>query len=283
MDRVCQARADSHKPTTWTPSCERHPKSAATELHLIFTRLLHLPDAADSNQLQTVTDTLVDHGATPTGQWHMRQYLFRAIPNPAEESDGNHIQHIISMSHLPDRAFVCIARPVPPDAGSDAKPHTFMVDPSYIHSAAIIIPPSQMDSYATLVRRKFGLLWTPGPRTEIINGMTWQLDDFTIRVGELRQFGRTQGQESDRGLLVQISMQMPVDENSELPPRSMFGAGTEKLSRESIAERHAAVASLEEFWNSFGIPGGRKTCGVSIDSRGLEEVRIICNALQLKN
>ncbi|KAF1812521.1 hypothetical protein P152DRAFT_458359 [Eremomyces bilateralis CBS 781.70] len=249
--------------------------------------VLHLPDTVESNRLQTVTDALVTRNATPTGAWHLQQYLFRRIRNPADDQNAR-VQHIVSMSHFPDQAFICISRPHLAQNGEDSEVGTFTpLDPAYVNSAAVFLPTPQMDSYIGMIRRQFGLLWDAGPRLALANGSTWELDDFTIRVGDLRQTARGSNQEHGRGLLVEICLYSETIEDREpdrsIPANSIIEILRHQPAREMTHHQFAALRTVDEFWDSLGIAGARKAGGIALDARGYDEIRLLCDILRLRS
>ena len=117
-------------------------------------------------------------------------------------------------------------------------------------------------NYITMVTNKMKPLYSPRHPLSVRNGQAFEVGEFTVRVGELRQ-GVPGGNALVRGIVVEIGWSTDKDEEREA------GDGE-------------GVEMVKAFWNELGIANARQfVAGVDGDEE--VEIELWCEALRLRN
>lgn len=186
-------------------------------------------------------------------------------PTSTNEDKGSTLRYLqfLNLSHHPGRSYVSIA--VPQAQTRTGTPASSAGDGFNGEGAAAIIAiPSgaQSEEMVQLVVGKLGSLWTPRQTLHVVNGTAYEMEDFRVRVGEIRQ-GQTV---LVKGTVVEIEW---VDSG-------------ENDSEEEI-DWDTAELVIRAFWESLGIEGAREFIKVP----GLGEKRFVlisqyCQLLRLR-
>ncbi|KAI9669569.1 MAG: hypothetical protein M1817_004612 [Caeruleum heppii] len=239
---------------------------------MAITGLYFVPEASTNNAstsppltLSTLADRLTkDYRPTPAGRWTLEHRLLReTVPLPR-------FLQILSLSHHPGRTFLNIT---PPPTTSATQGQSQSSSPTVkapqekeqgLASAIVAIPaPSQSDEYCHLLTTKMGPLWTFRQTITVNNGLTFDLEDFRIRLGEVKQ-----GQAAlTRGLVIEV--EWLADSPAELG-HSPWGLGE---------------MAIRGIWDTLGLKDGReylKVAGVEDNPHSLDIARQYCELLRLR-
>lgn len=135
-----------------------------------MSRIFILAELQYLNSLASVKEKISHHyNAVPLGPWSLDFRLLRAT-----EDQSKYSQAILRMSHRPNEGCVVV------DTGS--------IFPS------IIIPATQTQAFAQLMSEKFNTLWATKAAYIVSNGGIYNIGDFVVRLGELRQPGQASSQ-----------------------------------------------------------------------------------------
>ncbi|KAL8726288.1 MAG: hypothetical protein Q9181_006112 [Wetmoreana brouardii] len=227
--------------------------------------LYYLPTtSADTSPLPDLINRLTSrYNPSILPPWTLRQRLFRSTPVPsANPTTDGQVQkpstrylQIVSLPDHPQNSFVAIT---PTEGASTAE------DTSTKSIATVISIPSgpSTDEFNQLLGSKFGPLWQSRQILAVTDGSTYQIGDFRVRAGELRQ--GIGGAQLVRGVIAEVAY-MGQD-----------GEGDAKGSAEGI---------ITAFWQELGVQGAREFMSTGPGGRddGFEDVRLWCRVLMLKS
>jgi len=198
------------------------------------------------------------------GRWTLDHNLLRSV---TDAKAPQRYQHLLHLSHHLDTAFVRVASPASDGAST--------------HSSTVSIPRDQLESLYSLLCSKFQALWTPRATLQVSSGYAYDLGEFIIRLGELRQAGNPP---QPRGVVVAITSKEAADD----------GAASSSLD-EAVSMRKEALtqedyettqALIQDLWLKFGDTQAKQfTSSIpSADSlvHDFEEVKIWCDLLRLR-
>lgn len=195
-------------------------------------------------------------------------------------SQGPGLLQILTLPHHPQqqqqqqgRSFVCVSRghhhpPPPPlkEQGPDAQTngedkHQQHRRQQHSPQPVIVAIPhgTHTEELMVLLRTRLGPLWTSRHTLGVINGAAFEMEDFRVRVGDLRVVSgrQTMGTQASRGVLVEVEWVGDGDGGGD-------GGGT-------VGEE-----VLKAFWERLEL--GR--LGVVGGGTGLELARLYCEVLR---
>lgn len=125
-------------------------------------------------------------------------------------------------------------------------------------------PPS--DEFVQLIVSKFGPLWQPRQILNAANGQAFEIGDFRVRIGEVRQGGGGGGQMA-RGTICEVEWVGGDDEDEE---------------EKKTEDWDAAEAVIGGFWEGLGLRGARSVFNVPGLGLGEGSVRQWCEILRVR-
>lgn len=165
-------------------------------------------------------------------------------------------------------------------------------------AAVIEIPSSQSEDFARLLVTKFGPLWTQRQSVQVVNGQAYDLGEYRIRIGELRQAGSG----TARGVVVGFEIaegsgkgakESKKARSAKASANGWKGNDEEKEERQQQQQQQQHEKEHEEeqrrwegirhLWSDLEIEGAKafiRTSGVGTGT-GFDEVRQWCEALRL--
>ena len=246
------------------------------------TALYFLPASSpDSNPTHDIIVKLTsNYDASPLPPWSLHHRIFRETPSqlPAQSSPaltngvgngkppGPRFLQILTLSHRAPRTYVVITsthaasqtRAGTP-ASSNISAEAASGEPATIISIAT--SPSS-EEFTQLILSKFGPLWQSRQILSIGHGHAFEIGDFRIRVGELKQSGSGGGQ-MGRGAVCEVTW-------------AGQEAGREKEDLE------AGEAVVKGFWEGLALRGGREVYWVPGLGDGEGTIRQWCEILRPK-
>ncbi|KAK3177114.1 hypothetical protein OEA41_008442 [Lepraria neglecta] len=238
------------------------------------TGLFFLPNqGADSSPTQDILARLTTHyNPSPTGPWTLSHRLFRETPSnappPANGPDrgkppGPRYLQILTLSHHAPRTHVTITTTHAPSqtrAGTPASSNISAEATSGEPATVISIPQgASSEEFIQLMMSKFGPLWQLRQILNVVNGQAFEVGDFRVRVGEVRQGGGGGGQ-IGKGAVCEV----------------------EWVGVEGEEEWEAAGPVITGFWEGLGIRGARRVFGVPGLAKGEGSVRQWCEVLRVR-
>lgn len=254
------------------------------------TGLFFLPNTSpDSSPAQGLIQRLIaTFDATPLPPWTLSCRLFRETPSsvqPSQLSDnltkgkptGQRVLQIISLSHHAPRTYVAITKlpsssqtrggtPALSQQGSEAAASG---ETATINSIPV---GSATEDFTQLIASKFGPLWQPRQALHVNNGATFEVGDFKVRVGELKQ-GYAGGTQMGRGAVCEIEWIASQDSRER-------GTGGSKSEGEDWKSTQRIIL---EFWSTLAIKGAREVLLVPGMDDGDGSVRQWCEVLRLRS
>jgi len=205
------------------------------------TGLYFIPETTQTATLSKLIDHLTKrYQSEPIGRWGLEHRLFReTAPSTSSTADekGNALRYLqfLSLTHQPGRSYVGISAP----KSGQAK------EGSAAEAAAVIAIPQQgqSDELVQLIITKFGPLWSHRQMLQVTNGSGYEVEDFRIRVGEVRQGHGGQA----RGVVVEIGW--------------LAGDNGEGEAQDS-ADWEMGQAVIRAFWEKLEVPNGREYIAV---------------------
>ena len=119
----------------------------------------------------------------------------------------------------------------------------------------------QSEEFVQLVTSKFSPLWQQRQMLTVAHGYAFEIGDFRVRVGELRQ-GSGAGAQMGRGTVVEVQW-----------------LGNEEGGEE---DWESAKAVIEAFWDALGAKGARRVFWVPGLGKGEESIRQWCDILRIR-
>lgn len=162
----------------------------------------------------------------------------------------------MSISSHPDRSYVGVTstQNIAPN-GAGIPSVKSVEDESAGDRAAIITIPSgvQSDEFIQLMASRFGPLWTPRQVLQVVGGHAYEVGDFRVRFGDVRQ-GQG-GAQQIRGTVIEI--ESSIDASS------------------SDAEE-----AIKSFWASLGIKGAKEYTKSAGPKYGLNDIGLWFEAMR---
>ncbi|GES59442.1 mediator complex, subunit Med20 [Aspergillus terreus] len=253
-----------------------------------------------STALSTVTERLhsrLSDEPTPIGRWALEHKLMRDTPSclPASASQRPtqpRYMQFLSLTYYPNHGFIYTSQPDQTTAHHQHQQHSGAVPtpaqptstPSQQQppSPAMVMTTVPLPSCSTLFQHFVYAcqpFWCHRHTVTVPGGMVYDVGDFRVRVGDVRQTAPTA---RVRGTVVEVEWRGPTltaaiaaqylhRQHAGNAPESGEGAGADDDSGidvmflpEGIAEadvdaEYAAVAALiREFWGRLGIEGARE-------------------------
>jgi len=216
-----------------------------------------MTDQQHLNSLAMIKERLITKfDPTPASSWVLDHRLLRSAAASTNDKSPPRFQHILSLGHRPGKLYVAVnpAQPAQKDVGSK--------------DTVITIRPQQGDAFFNLLKERFGALWTFRSRLSILNGVEYNVGEFKIRLGELRQISGQQ--QTVRAVICCI-------ETSSMADGGDNGPGS---------NGSATRAALSDLWAAIGFANIKEAFGTyPIDStteEGFDEVRLWCDVLRLR-
>lgn len=245
------------------------------------TALYFLPASSpDSNPTQDILVKLTSqYEPSPLPSWALSHRIFRettstqapvqpssSLTNGVDKikSSGPRFLQILSLSHQAPRTYVTITSTHAASqtrAGTPASSNISAEAASGEPATIVSVPagPSS-EEFIQLIISKFGPLWQQRQILNSINGHAFEIGNFRVRVGELRQGGSGGGQ-MGRGAVCEVAW---VGEDAE-----QGGQGWE-----------AGEAVVKGFWEGLGLRGAREVYWVPGLAAGEGTIRQWCELLR---
>ena len=126
----------------------------------------------------------------------------------------------------------------------------------------ISIPPGgSSEEFIQLMLSKFGPLWQQRQVLGVVNGQAFEVDDFRVRIGEVRQAGGGGAGQMGKGAVCEVEW---------------VGGG------EDEADWEGAGAVIAGFWEGLGVKGARRVFEVAGLGQGEGSVRQWCEGLRVR-
>ncbi len=199
--------------------------------------------------------------------------MFRETPSPSlppstqtalaidEKSKplGARFLQVLALSHRPGRSYVAISTTHASSktrAGTPAS-STVSADSSGEPATIISIPSGpQTEEFVQLMVSKFGPLWTQRQTLVLGNGQAFEIGDYRVRLGEIRQGATSLG----RGVVGEVEW---------------VGEGDEE-------DWENAEGIIRPFWDQLCVVGARECFQVPGMNQGNGTVRQWCEILRLR-
>ncbi|KAI4106942.1 MAG: hypothetical protein L6R37_001941 [Teloschistes peruensis] len=215
--------------------------------------------SADTSPLPQVISRLTTiYNPSLLPNWTLKQRLFRSTavwsgdPTASKPRDSRCLQ-VISLPGHPQDSYAVIT--------PSEQPATTEGLPATAAATVISIPigPST-DELNQLLLTRLGPLWQPRQSYSVVDGLGYQVGDFRIRVGEVRQ--GIGGSQLVRGVAIEIALITPHDDGVE--------------SREETEQM------IMSFWEELGLTGA-KAFFLDRDRGDFQDARLWCRMLTLKS
>ena len=262
-----------------------------SRIKMPVTGLFFVPtSSADSSPAQELVHRLNEaFEPTPLSPWSLSHRLLRETPSSTQASqtsanlDGpekaksksQRFLQILSLSHHAPRAYVAITasqgpsqqKPGTPAASQQNGETTGLGEPATI----ISVPAGSVsDDFTSLIVSKFGPLWQSRQILHITNGAAFEVGDFRIRIGELKQgFGGVT--QMTRGAICEIEW----NDTDSVQQGSTDGPREE--------EWMAAEPVIRGFWDALDMKGARDVFLVPGLGDDMSSVRQWCEILRIRS
>ena len=180
--------------------------------------------------------------------------------NDTRKSQSSRHLQVLSISTQPQNCYVAITTapaasqtragtPATSSSGGESNNETTNI---------ISIPSgSQTEEFVQLIMTRLGPLWTPRQVLQVSQGLAFEVGDFRVRLGELRQ-GQS-GTQQTKGVVVEIEW-MSVD-------------GIDCSTTQD---------NIKSFWTSLDIKDAKEYIGVPDFKDNFSNIRQWCKALRLR-
>jgi hypothetical protein len=230
-------------------------------------------DAAHVNQLEQLNDRFLNlYNPNPLGPWGLEHRLLRAADAPTTSDSKTQPRYleILTLLHRPGKAFVAIDGP-----SAVEKPNGAGEKAVKIGDSVIAIPAQQRDEFYRMIVNKMAALWTPRMMLGIQNGMAYDIGEYIVRMGELKQ---VTAQNTTRALIVCIQSNAGPGQETKLTQRPDADTGAKEEQEWQLRKEE-----VQKFWKTFGIEGAREAYYVSkLGDDEFEEIRLWCDVLRLR-
>ena len=247
------------------------------------TALYFLPVSnSDSSPIHDILAKLMFHyDPSPLPPWKLYHRIFRETPSTQGSAQsapslangvdkakppGPRFLQILSLSHHAPRTYVAITST---HAASQARAETpassnISAEAASGEPATIVSIPTEPSSeeFIQLIVSKFGPLWQQRQILNIVTGHAFEIGDFRVRVGELRQGGSGGGQ-MGRGAVCEVAW---VGGDAE-PGKEGWEAGE---------------AVVKGFWEGLALRGARAVYWVPGLGDGEGTIRQWCELLRAR-
>ena len=210
-----------------------------------------------------------EFGSTQIGRWNLELRQFRSTVQSADAASRGGVAapsflQVLSMSTRDGPPAVTVTTTI------EAQPQT-----------SIAIPPDQTENFLQLIASKLGGLWTPRPPLQVFRGSVFDLGEFLVRVGELRQAG---SQNALRGLIVIIEEVDLAAQSEEYTAKngSCSAGDANGIGINSTISRDM----LRSIWNSVHIEGAKEFIRAvprDPEATRFDEAQHCCEALRLRS
>lgn len=184
------------------------------------------------------------------------------LTNDDKASTLRYLQ-FLNLSHRPGRSYVAISAPHAQTRAGTPSSSVGDGTGSELAATIIAIPAGvQSEEMVQLVAGKLSPLWSHRQTLHVGNGLAFGMEDFRVRVGDLRQ-----GQSAlVKGTVVEIEWLAAADGESQ---------------EESDWETSQLV--IRAFWDTLGIDGAREVIRVpGSGNKGLDLVGQYCQLLRFR-
>ncbi|KAI9823034.1 MAG: hypothetical protein M1832_002688 [Thelocarpon impressellum] len=232
---------------------------------MAMTGLYFVPDAAGSSA-SAVMPALVDrlgrkYNPSPLSRWNLEHRLMRStVASTSTSSSSVRYLQLLSLSHRPGRSYINVTPPQsqsqgPSQAATVALPSADVKSHEQPAGAMVAVPaPGQADELSHLLTTKMGPLWTSRQSLLVSHGAAFELEDFRVRLGELRQ---AQGAQMSRGVIIEVEWLGDSDGDGE--------------GEETADAWETGELAIRAFWDALGLQGGRsyiRVAGVGVGVGG---------------
>ncbi|KAL8949598.1 MAG: hypothetical protein Q9222_004313 [Ikaeria aurantiellina] len=229
--------------------------------------LFFLPTTSpDSSPLPDFVNRLTTHyNPSVLPRWSLKHRLFRSTPAPTTSSTVNGDEarsfpsrylQVLTLPDYPNDSLVAIT----PVGKTSTAERSIETDP--VTTVVSIPSGSSTDGFVQLLLTKLGPLWQQRQLTAVVDGLAYNVGDFRIRAGELKQ--GVGGAQLIRGVVVEVTY---------------TDRGIEEQNSTDMEE------SIMAFWEELGAKGAktlsRKELADQEDEFG--NVRLWCKILMLRN
>jgi hypothetical protein len=164
-----------------------------------------------------------EYNAVGPSQFGLEYRLYRST-NPADDKISKEARwhHMLHLQYYPGQNFFRVFE-----------------YPNGVESSSISsIPDTHVNDYKTLMAQKMAALWAPRFTATIPKGVTFEIGDIVVRIGEVRAEGIGQG---IRAVLVAI----------QIPSHANMSTEDEAVSKDIIVE----------LWKSLGVDRAKEAWG----------------------
>lgn len=201
--------------------------------------------------------------------------MFRETPKDAQTAvdkgklvgSGQRYLQILALSHHTPRTYVAVTTTNAPSqtrAGTPASSNISAgAEAASGEPATVISIPSgrASEEFIQLIVSKFAPSWQQRQTLNVNNGYAFEIGDFRVRIGDLRQ-GAGGGAQMGKGVVVEIQW------------IGSGGGGEEDWD--------SAEAVIGSFWDSLGVRGARKVFWVPGLGEGEGSVRQWCDIMRIR-
>ncbi|MCJ1388824.1 hypothetical protein MMC18_001674 [Xylographa bjoerkii] len=227
--------------------------------------------SADGSSYQTVLTRLKSqYNISPLGRWTLDHRLFRGTPlegiayeNLSEDGSKGQASRYLQMLYIstrPKYSYVVATTTSMPSQTRAGTPATSSSNGESAGEPAKVfsIPSgSQSEDFIHLIVARMGPLWMPRQVLQVNNGQVFEIGDFRVRIGEVRQ-GQG-GIQQVRGTICEIEW--------------TSGEESDWVTGEDV---------VKSFWSALNIRGAREYIRVSGMDEGFGNIRQWCDALRLR-
>ena len=227
--------------------------------------------SGESAALQLLLGSLKgQYSLNPGPRWTLEQRLFRGAPlegyssgtiqeDPAKLQSSRYLQVLSLSTHPRNNYVVLTSNSAPPQTRAGTPATSASGGESLGEPANIIAIPAgpQSEDFVQLLIARLGPMWALRQTLQVNQGLTFEVDDFRIRLGEVKQ-GQGSSQQT-KGVIVEL----------------------EWLGEMEI-EAVAAEEAIKSFWSSLNIKGARDYIRIPGLGDNFGSIRQWCEALRLR-
>ncbi|KAL8708499.1 MAG: hypothetical protein Q9220_006657 [cf. Caloplaca sp. 1 TL-2023] len=227
--------------------------------------LFFLPTTSpDSSPLPDFVNRLTSqYNPSILPRWSLRHRLFRSTPEPTVPSNGDEIKsyptrylQVLTLPDYPNDSLIAIT----PASNASTTESSTVTDPA---ASVVAIPSgSSTDGFIQLLLTKLGPLWQQRQLTAVVDGLAFDIGDFRVRAGELRQ--GVGGAQLVRGVVIEVAHMDGVD------------AGQDSADMEDL---------IMTFWAELSVKGAKvfSKKELTYQEDGFVNVRLWSKMLMLRN
>jgi TATA-binding related factor (TRF) of subunit 20 of Mediator complex len=196
---------------------------------------------------------VAEHNPEPLTPWTLEHRLFRETTygsDPQKQSSPGLLQ-LLTLSYRSGHSYLGITKPSAVGSG---------VSDSALGPATIISVPSSpaADEFVQLIASRFGALWTRRQVLQVTNGQSYEVENFTVRFGEVREMKQGQGGvQHIRGTVVEVKW----------------------IGKEAKSSK---TESIRRFWRDLNIAGAKEYIADVDSDQGLGDVQRWLSAMRLR-